>query len=116
MKYIKFSPVTVDGIKNYLKGIYKNLINQGDNKNILEFRNFHNYMNLPLIVSQRIWSKINHGEKYQKLSFTNYLSDLYTKPLDKQLEIVFKIFDFDDQAAFYIWSRTRYPHFQVLQQ
>ena len=89
-------------VKCYLKEIYKDAFKRSG-RNIDKFT-FHEITNFPMIIAEKIFFNINisHNNQLSLGEFTNGLYDLLFSKIEKLIDILFHIFDFDNDRVIHI--------------
>lgn len=89
-------------LKPYFKNLFKDLSLRSTISNsggvFVDKNAFVEYMNLPGIVSDRLFALASNNSKEEKIEQDNFVKlmlDVYSSELDDKMKIAFKIFDFN---------------------
>jgi hypothetical protein len=92
-------------LKPYFKNLFKDLSLRSSISTsggvFVDKNAFIEYMNLPGIVSDRLFALASHNNKEEKIEqdhFVKLLLDVYSAELDDKMNIAFKIFDFNSDG------------------
>jgi hypothetical protein len=92
-------------LKPYFKNLFKDLSLRSSISTsggvFVDKNAFIEYMNLPGIVSDRLFALAYHNNKEEKIEqdhFVKLMLDVYSAELDDKMNIAFKIFDFNSDG------------------
>ncbi len=82
-------------IVNFLTEIYANIYKRSNS--IFDSYTFNEVINLPMIISDKIFNALTGKEKKLTLSdFSQGIYEIFFAPIEDKAQFVFKVFDFDD--------------------
>jgi len=92
-------------LKPYFKNLFKDLSLRSSISTsggvFVDKNAFIEYMNLPGIVSDRLFALASHNSKEEKIEqdhFVKLMLDVYSAELDDKMNVAFKIFDFNSDS------------------
>ena len=82
-------------IVNFLTEIYANIYKRSNS--IFDSYTFNEVINLPMIISDKIFFALNGKQKKLTLNdFSQGIYEIFFAPIEDKAQFVFKVFDFDD--------------------